>query len=116
MVYHSNIFFKDYGLIEGLYREKLYITYGKKIHNIYLNNVKLKYLMYFKINYKNYKNYQIKKNLVESNILYQHNSKKKNILIKAYNFLNKNYYYKQDNYNDTSLSNVLTNYLRNKYL
>jgi len=116
MVYHSNIFFKNYGLIECLYREKIYIKYGKKIHNIYLNNVKMKYLMYFKINYKNYKNYQIKKTLAESNILYQYNTEKKNQLIKAYKFLNKNYYYKQNTYNDTTLSNALTNYLRNKYL
>ena len=79
MVYHSNIYFKDLGLIEGLYKEKTYIKYGIKLNNIYLSNLKNIYFNFLKINFKNYKNFKIKLELENINKLNQYQLKKKNL-------------------------------------
>lgn len=83
MVYHSNIHFKDLGLIEGLYREKIYIKYGKKLNNVYSNSLKKIYFNFLKINFKNYKNCKIKLELEKINKLNQYKLKKKKFFNKG---------------------------------
>ena len=124
MVYHYNNHFKNYSLIEGLIREKLYVTSGKKLNKIYFFNFKKKYFKIFKNNYIIYKkyllNYEYKCEIEKYIILNETRKKKKELLLKAYKFLNKSSNITSNitsnNYEDSNLSNIVTNYLKNKYI
>tara|TARA_Y100000816_G_C26087102_1_gene573811 strand:- start:1292 stop:1609 length:318 start_codon:yes stop_codon:yes gene_type:complete len=105
MVYHYTIHFRNYSLVEGLIREKLYVEYGDKLNNIYYTNVKKIYFEKFK---KNYFCNIHKKTTIK--IIY-----KTNILDKAYKFINKssktNKYIKR-----TTMGCIISNYLKKKYI
>lgn len=126
MVYHYNNHFKKYSLIEGLILEKLYVTYGKKLNKIYFFNFKKKYFKNFKNNYILYKkyllNYKNKCKVEKYIILNETQIKKKELLIKAYRFLNKSsninsvINLNNNNLDETNLSIIIRNYLRNKYM
>jgi hypothetical protein len=119
MVYHYNNHFKNYSIIEGLIREKLYIDYGKRLNNIYFFNLKHKYFKIIKINFNRYKLYFINcKYIIEdqkNRIIIQKSLEKKSNLFKAYRFLNKTHI-SYNTFNNTNLSNVVTNYFKKKYL
>ena len=122
MVYHYNNHFKHYPLIEGLMMEKLYVTSGKKLNKIYFFNLKNKYFKILKNKFllhkkKNFikNNFDIERQKI-SNEINEIKIKQKVILSRAYKFLDKN----SDNYilqyQDTDLSNLATNYFKNKYI
>lgn len=110
MVYHYNNHFKNYSLINGLQIEKLYTIYGKKLNYIYFYNLKKLYINHLKKNYKNYINklYDLKHIDIDYKV-------RNNILVKVQNFLKRNNNNKCK-YSETSLSNAVTNYFRNKYI
>lgn len=105
MVYHYTIHFKNYLLIEGLIREKLYAEYEDKLNNIYYTNIKKKYIEKFKKNYL----YNINKKTTIK-IIY-----KENILDKAYKFINRS---SKNNIKikRTSMGCIISNYLKKKYI
>tara|TARA_B100001175_G_C19508916_1_gene642497 strand:- start:1801 stop:2175 length:375 start_codon:yes stop_codon:yes gene_type:complete len=122
MVYHYNNHFKHYPLIEGLMMEKLYVTSGKKLNRIYFFNLKNKYFRILKNNFILYKknilikyNFNINKNKI-NNEINEIKIKQKTLLSKAYKFLNKNSNNYKLEYRETNLSNLATNYFKNKYI
>ena len=110
MIYHTNKHFIKYSLIDGLYREYLYVIYGKKLKEIYkisLDYNNKKYIIeQMKINYNKYKYQKNNKYIVEKNLLYKKYNKALDFIKKKNNKI----------INNHSLSISVSNYFKSKYI